>query len=79
MAAEKKPITVAEAGRKGGKTTAERYGHEFYEEIGQKGGAKGGKTTSSRYGPEFYRKIGQKGGQKVRELISEAKRARGEE
>ena len=27
-------------GRKGGETTAERYGHEFYEEIGKKGGQK---------------------------------------
>ena len=31
-------MTVREAGRKGGETTAERYGHEFYEEIGKKGG-----------------------------------------
>jgi len=77
MTAEKKAITVAEAGRKGGKTTSERYGHEFYEAIGQKGGTIGGNTTSRRYGQEFYREIGKKGGQKVRELIAEAKLARG--
>ena len=35
-------MTVREAGRKGGETTAERYGHEFYEEIGKKGGERGG-------------------------------------
>src|SRR5262249_47838774 len=31
-------LTVAEAGRKGGKTVRDRYGREFYEEIGRKGG-----------------------------------------
>jgi general stress protein YciG len=35
-------MTVREAGRKGGETTAGRYGHEFYEEIGKKGGQRGG-------------------------------------
>lgn len=46
--ARKGNMTVQEAGRKGGKlggprggkTTASRYGHEFYEEIGRKGGRK---------------------------------------
>ncbi len=33
-------MTVREAGRKGGETTSERYGPEFYEEIGHKGGQK---------------------------------------
>ncbi len=33
-------MTVAEAGRKGGKKTAETHGHDFYEEIGHKGGQK---------------------------------------
>jgi len=41
-------MTVQEAGRKGGErggkkggeTTRDRYGHEFYEEIGRKGGNK---------------------------------------
>ncbi len=31
-------MSFAEAGRKGGKKTAETHGHEFYEEIGHKGG-----------------------------------------
>ncbi|NLC55856.1 MAG: Em GEA1 (EM1) [Armatimonadetes bacterium] len=39
---EEREMTVREAGRKGGETTAERYGHEFYEEIGKKGGERGG-------------------------------------
>lgn len=68
-------MTVAEAGRKGGKTTAERYGHEFYQNIGRTGGMKGGNTTKGRYGAEFYREIGTKGGRRVRELIEEGKRA----
>jgi len=72
-------MTVSEAGRKGGETTSERYGHEFYEEIGKKGGQKGGQTTFKRYGPQFYEEIGRKGGHKVRDLINEAKRARGEQ
>jgi len=33
-------MTVKEAGRKGGKRTAETHGREFYEKIGHKGGQK---------------------------------------
>lgn len=35
---EKRPMTVAEAGRRGGRRTAETHGREFYESIGHKGG-----------------------------------------
>jgi len=31
-------ISVEEAGRSGGTTTRDRYGSEFYSEIGRKGG-----------------------------------------
>lgn len=31
-------MTVQEAGRKGGNTVKEKYGPEFYSEIGKKGG-----------------------------------------
>jgi general stress protein YciG len=59
MADEKKGgMTVTEAGHKGGSTTAERYGHDFYEEIGKKGGKKGGQMTLKRYGRQFYEEIG---------------------
>jgi general stress protein YciG len=34
---EKKLLTVEEAGRRGGLTTACRYGREFYVTIGRKG------------------------------------------
>ena len=71
-------MSVSEAGKRGGERTAQTHGHEFYEEIGKKGGQKGGMTTFKRYGPEFYEEIGRKGGHKVRDLINEAKRARGE-
>ena len=37
---EKGRMTVQEAGRKGGKRTAETHGREFYEKIGHKGGQK---------------------------------------
>lgn len=37
---EKQQMTVAEAGRRGGRRTAETHGREFYEEIGHKGGQK---------------------------------------
>ncbi|MHB0976093.1 MAG: KGG domain-containing protein [Candidatus Aquicultorales bacterium] len=74
MAANKGKMSVSEAGRKGGKTTSNKYGHGFYEEIGHMGGKKGGMTTRSRHGHEFYEEIGHKGGQKVRRLIEEGKR-----
>lgn len=38
--AKQNPMTVQEAGRKGGKTTSKKYGPAFYEEIGHKGGQK---------------------------------------
>ncbi|MDH7481694.1 MAG: KGG domain-containing protein [Armatimonadota bacterium] len=71
-------ITVSEAGRRGGRRTAQTHGHEFYEEIGKKGGRRGGETTAERYGHEFYEEIGRKGGQKVKKLIEEGKKALGE-
>jgi general stress protein YciG len=57
-------LTRSEAGRKGGQTTLQRYGTEFYQRIGQIGGKKGGKTTKERYGTKFYQEIGRKGGKK---------------
>jgi general stress protein YciG len=96
MAEQKKGggMTVQEAGRlggeKGGKIVRDRYGHDFYEEIGKKGGQtvarerghafyeeigrKGGETVAREKGPGFYSEIGHKGGQRVRELIEEGKK-----
>jgi len=55
-------MSRAEAGRKGGLTTKNRYGPEFFGRIGRIGGKKGGDTTKKRYGIEFYQQIGRKGG-----------------
>lgn len=68
-------MTTSEAGRRGGRRTAQTHGRDFYQNIGRKGG----ETVSREYGPEFYSEIGRKGGrigghkggQRVRELISE--------
>src|SRR5436305_1625996 len=35
---KKGAMSVSEAGRKGGQTVRDKYGHAFYEEIGRKGG-----------------------------------------
>ena len=82
-------MTVAEAGRMGGKLVSERYGAEFYEKIGKKGGSstaerygpeffgrigrKGGKAVSEKYGPGHFERIGRRGGQKVASLVERAK------
>lgn len=82
-------MTVAEAGRMGGRLVREKYGPEFYERIGKKGGSstaekygpeffgkigrKGGKAVTAKYGRGHFEKIGQKGGQKVADLIERAK------
>jgi general stress protein YciG len=71
MADEEKEMTVQEAGRRGGKTTAERHGHEFYEKIGKKGG----EARKQALGPEGYEELGRKGGQKVKELIEKGKKS----
>ena len=55
-------MSRAEAGRKGGMSTKQRYGGEHFSRIGRLGGKKGGESTKRRYGVEFYQKIGRKGG-----------------
>jgi uncharacterized protein len=50
-------MSVEEAGRKGGETTAREHGPEFYSEIGKKGGEA---VSQDR---EHMAEIGRKGGQ----------------
>lgn len=59
---ERRKMTRAEAGRKGGLSTKQRYGDEFFGKIGRLGGKKGGEATKRRHGVEFYQRIGRKGG-----------------
>ena len=91
---KKGAMSVSEAGRKGGQTVRDKYGHSFYEEIGRKGGEtvkaergrsfyeqigkKGGDAVKAERGTPFYEEIGKKGGHKVRQLIEEGKKAANE-
>src|SRR5437588_407446 len=91
---KKGAMSVSEAGRKGGQTVRDKYGHTFYEEIGRKGGEtvkaergrsfyeqigkKGGDAVKAERGTPFYEEIGKKGGHKVRQLIEEGKKAANE-
>jgi general stress protein YciG len=44
----------------------------------QEAGRRGGQRTAQTHGKEFYEAIGHKGGQRVKELIEEGKKARGQ-
>ena len=68
---KKGSMSVSEAGRKGGQTVRDKYGHSFYEEIGRKGG----ETVKAERGVKFYQEIGKLGGERVRDLIAAGKKA----
>lgn len=55
----KRPMTLAEAGRRGGEKVKKERGVGFYAEIGRKGG----RRVAESHGPEFYAEIGRKGGE----------------
>lgn len=55
----KRPMTLAEAGRKGGEKVKRERGPDFYAEIGRKGG----RRVAQDHGPSFYAEIGRKGGE----------------
>ena len=56
MPANNEPITVAEAGRRGGNATLKNQGPDFFKSIGRRGG----KQTAKLYGHLFseYGKLG---------------------
>lgn len=56
---KKRPMTLAEAGRKGGEKVKKERGLDFYAEIGRKGG----RRVAKEHGPSFYAEIGRKGGE----------------
>lgn len=56
---KKRPMTLAEAGRKGGEKVKRERGADFYAEIGRKGG----RRVAEDHGPAFYSEIGRKGGE----------------
>lgn len=66
-------MTVQEAGRKGGQSTSERYGHDFYEAIGHMGA----RALAKKYGHEHFVAIGHKGGQQSRRVYAAGRAALG--
>jgi general stress protein YciG len=48
----------AEKARHGGLAVRDKYGPEYYRELGRKGG----QQTKARYGVEHYTRIGKRGG-----------------
>lgn len=59
------PRAGTESARRGGMAVREKYGQEFFAQIG----SKGGKSVSARRGSDFYSGIGQKGGARTRERL----------
>jgi general stress protein YciG len=63
-----KEMSVREAGRRGGLSTAKKHGQEFFKEIGRKGGLKNLETK----GREHFVKAGIKSGQLKQAKIAQA-------
>jgi len=63
---EREEITVAEAGRRGGRATLENQGRDFFKRIGKIGG----KRTAQLYG-YLLKEFGKKGGRPRRPTLSE--------
>jgi general stress protein YciG len=61
---DKEGITVAEAGRRGGRATLENQGPDFFKKIGRKGG----RRTAEMY-REVLAEFGRKGGRPRRPAL----------
>jgi general stress protein YciG len=64
---DKERITVAEAGRRGGSITRDRYGRDFYQKIG----AEGGRRTAELYA-DLLKEFGKRGGRPRRPTLDES-------
>jgi len=60
-------VTVQEAGRRGGCTTLERQGVEYFRAIGRKGGQR-----TARLYVELLKEFGRKGGRPKRPTLDES-------
>jgi uncharacterized protein len=58
-------LNVQDAGARGGRTTLERHGTDFYRKIGKKGG----RRTKKLYG-DVMREFGKRGGRPRRPSLS---------
>lgn len=79
MAVEQR-ATDSSRGKNGGRAVRDKYGVDFFREIGRKGGNSlkerganytelgrmGGEVTKARHGSEHYSEIGRKGGRNGR-------------
>lgn len=78
------PIPTSEAGRKGGSAAVrDKYGEDYYRQIGKKGGTalkakrgseyyrdiarKGGAANKTKYGAEYFAAMGKRGGNATKE------------
>ena len=60
-------MTVAEAGRMGGRLVSEKYGPEFYEKIGRKGGQKVADLVERAKSLESGERVAAEGGERAEE------------
>ena len=81
-AAVTKQAPVSEPAKHGGQAVRDKYGLDFFAQIGKRGGQtvkerrgpefyaqigrRGGESTKKKYGSDFYSQIGRKGGSTVR-------------
>jgi|SRR5215470_10829997 len=63
--ARRGPVPGTESARRGGEAVREKYGREFFQQIGRKGGSE----VRLRHGADFYSEIGGKGGCSTRDRM----------